>query len=120
MSWWGPSESAFWGGVAGGGGGGYPRCWFETWQLSSRRMRRSADGDRLTGNSRRSFSASTVPSAASCSLSVIFLLPPSSGVVGGSALQSRAEVPKLEGCLSLLSRVRDSTTPCSGNANPVE
>lgn len=46
-------------------------------------------------------------------LSVIFLLAPSSGVVGGSALQSRAEVPKLEGCLSLLLRVWDSTTPCS-------
>ncbi|URE30976.1 hypothetical protein MUK42_16758 [Musa troglodytarum] len=51
------------------------------------------------------------------------LLPSAPGVVGGSALQSRAEVPTLEGCLSLLLRVWDSTTPCSlggGNANPVE
>ncbi|CAL9132981.1 unnamed protein product, partial [Musa textilis] len=41
------------------------------------------------------------------------LLPSAPGGVGGSALQSRAEVPTLEGCLSLLLRVWDSTTPCS-------
>ncbi|CAL9156597.1 unnamed protein product, partial [Musa hybrid cultivar] len=105
MSWWGPSESAFWAGTPAAGlkpGS----CHLEG--CGGPRMGTGSPGTAAEVSPLLLF---LLPLLAL--LSVIFLLAPSSGVVGGSALQSRAEVPKLEGCLSLLLRVWDSTTPCS-------